>query len=363
MFKKSKNKRIIILVCLVLVGVALLWLGLPKIQYYLAGSNNTINRSTTSFFIDRPLTPEELATLLEKEHIIDDRAAFLRVAHNKKLNKDRIALGKYSVASSTSYRSLLNGFIKNKSGNGNAEKEVTVAFNNCHTIYQMAGKVSQSLMLDSAQLVQYLMAGNTLQKYGLTLEQLPAMFIPNSYKFFYDTDAKTFTARMAEEFREFWSNKNREKMTKLGLKSPSEVATLASIVYAEQSRNADEWPIIAGLYLNRIRQGMKLQSDPTFKFCWGNQLDGVQRLLAVHRNIVCSYNTYQIKGLPPGPINLPNKKVLEAVLNAPNVDFLYMCAKPDYSGRHNFAVTGAEHMKNAKIFQDWLSKEQQKKQH
>ena len=133
------------------------------------------------------------------------------------------------------------------------------------------------------------------------------------------------------------------------------------VVYSEQSRNKEEWPIIAGLYLNRIKQGIRLQSDPTFKFCWGDKLDKVQRLLVIHREIDCPYNTYKINGLPPGPIYIPSADVVDAVLNRADVDYIFMCAKPDYSGLHNFAVSGAEHAKNAKVFQNWLGNELKKK--
>lgn len=104
-----------------------------------------------------------------------------------------------------------------------------------------------------------------------------------------------------------------------------------------------------------------MQSDPTFKFCWGDILKGVQRLLNIHREINCEYNTYKIMGLPPGPICLPPTTVVDAVLNRVNVNYIYMCAKPDYSHRHNFAVSGTEHMKNARIFQNWLANELKKR--
>jgi len=111
-----------------------------------------------------------------------------------------------------------------------------------------------------------------------------------------------------------------------------------------------EWPIIAGLYLNRVRLNMRLQSDPTAKFCWGNELDGVQRLLDVHMQKDCPYNTYLYAGLPPGPIRIPSKKAIDAVLNAEDHDYLYMCAAPDNSGLHNFASNYNDHLKNAKLW-------------
>ncbi|MBM3165379.1 MAG: endolytic transglycosylase MltG [Bacteroidetes bacterium] len=359
--KNSKSTLVKVVAFLAVIGVVILLFLFPKIRVYWSGFTVTSNRESRFFLIRDSISPSKLAKVLQAQFIIDKPGDFLRVAAFKKLSKERIALGMYEIHPNTTYRTLLNGFTKNKLGNGNGEIEVTLTFNNCKTLQQMAGKVSKCIAADSAALMAYLLQGSTLKKYGFTLEQLPALFIPNTYKLFFDTDEEAFTQRMAEEFKLFWTTSRTAQIKAIGLNSPSEVTTLASIVFAEQSRISAEWPIIAGLYLNRIRTGMKLQSDPTFKFCWGDKLDGVQRLLAVHRSKVCPYNTYLVKGLPPGPINLPEAAVLDAVLNAPSVEYLFMCAKPDYSGRHNFAVSGTEHLENARLFQRWLGEEQKKK--
>jgi UPF0755 protein len=355
----SKRNLIIagIVLSLVIIAVAA-----PKIMLFLAGNAKSVNDNPTEFFITDPTTLDELANRLKNEGIIDDTKGFISVGEYKGLTKDKIALGKYVIEGSTSYRAMLNGFTINANGNGNAELEVEVTFNNCRDIYQMSGKLSKILSLDSAKMVSYLLDGNTLNRLGFTVEQLPALFIPDTYKMFYDTDEKLFVDRMAAEFKQYWTPDRKSKLKTIGLETPSQAVTLASIVYSEQSVHADEWPTIAGLYLNRIKNGTKLQSDPTFKFCWGDKLKGVQRLLNVHRDINCPYNTYKIKGLPPGPICLPSPKVVDAVLNRANVNYLFMCAKPDYTGRHNFAVSGAEHMKNADVFQKWLAAELRKKQ-
>jgi UPF0755 protein len=355
----SKRNLIIggIVLSLVLVAIAA-----PKIMLFLAGNAKSVNETPTVFYIKEPLDLDQLATQLKDQGIIEDTKGFVSVAEYKGLTKDKIALGKYLIEESTSFRAMLNGFTKNANGNGNAELEVEVTFTNCRDIYQMSSKLSKILALDSARLVNYLLDGNTLNRLGFTVEQLPAMFIPDTYKMFYDTDEELFVDRMAAEFKQFWTADRKVKLKKVGLESPSQAVTLASIVYSEQSVNSDEWPVIAGLYLNRVNQGMKLQSDPTFKFCWGDKLKGVQRLLNVHRDIACPYNTYKIKGLPPGPICLPSPKVVDAVLNRADVKYIYMCAKPDYSGRHNFAISGADHMKNADIFQKWLAAELRKKE-
>ncbi|MFM6934333.1 MAG: endolytic transglycosylase MltG [Flavobacteriales bacterium] len=354
----SKGKLIIVGGVLALIGLVVIG---PKALVYLAGSHQTINTQDQNFYITGSLELSELADKLVTEKVIDDVESFVSVGEYKELNSKTIASGKYIIKPGTNYRTLLNGFTKNANGNGNAEVEVEVTFNNCRDIYQLASKVSKCIDVDSAQLITYLQSGSTLSKLGFTMEQLPALFIPDSYQMYWDSNEEMFVDRMASEFKNFWTSERKNSLSKIGLESPSQAVTLASIVYSEQSKNADEWPIIAGLYLNRVNKGMKLQSDPTFKFCWGDQLKGVERLLAIHRDVDCPYNTYKITGLPPGPICLPSPKVVDAVLNRANVDYIFMCAKPDYSGRHNFAVRGAEHMRNADAFQAWLTIEQRKK--
>ena len=354
----SKGKLIIVGGIFAVVGLIIV---APKAMVYLAGSHKSLNSESQAFYLSGSMDLNTLAGALVQEKIIDDVKSFVSVGEYKGLTSKSIASGKYLIEPGTNYRTLLNGFTKNSNGNGNAEVEVEVTFNNCRDIYQMAGKVAKSLEVDSSKLISYLKSGATLSKLGFSIEQLPALFIPDSYQMYWDTNEEMFVKRMADEFKKFWTPERKNSLIKIGLKTPSQAVTLASIVYSEQSVNADEWPIIAGLYLNRVNQGVRLQSDPTFKFCWGDKLKGVQRLLAVHRDIDCPYNTYKIKGLPPGPICLPSAKVVDAVLNRADVDYIYMCAKPDYSGRHNFAVSGADHMRNADAFQNWLAGELRKK--
>lgn len=347
-------KKIIIAVsALAIIGLIVLW---PKISVYLAGSKKTQNSEVVNFAF-RGGNLDELSKQLVDAKILDEVDAFKQVGEYKKLTKERLAPGMYAIQPSTNLRALLNGFTLNSNGNGNAEIEVSVTFNNCRDIPQLAGKVSKNLMVDSAELVQVLTAEATLAKYDFTAEQLPALFLPNTYKMFWDTKAEDFLGRMAEEFRNFWTENRKAKLAQVGLKSPSEAVTLASIVYSEQGKHASEWPIIAGLYLNRINQGIRLQSDPTFKFCWGDKLKGVQRLTYEHRDIDCPYNTYYNDGLPPGPICIPPTAVVDAVLNRDNNEYIFMIAQPNYSGLHDFSKDYATHAKNAAIYQKWLAQQ------
>lgn len=350
-------KRIIIIIVAICALLIVFFLSLPLIKVYTNGEKTSINKKSINFFIRHSISLQNLADSLVQKGIIDDKLAFLSVGKYKGIDTPQIAIGKYRINSNSSYRSLLNGFRLNSKGNGIAEIKIEFKFNNCTRLNDLAQKASRFFNIDSLKLIRMLGDSSTLAKFGFYAEEFPAMFIPITYNLFYDTDEKQFIECMANEYNAFWTPARIVKMKNIGLKSRSEVVTLASIVYAEQSIVSDEWPIIAGLYLNRLNKGIRLQSDPTFKFCWGDQLKGVQRLLNVHRDIDCAYNTYKIDGLPPGPICFPSTKVVDAVLNRSKVDFIFMCAKPDYSHRHNFAVSENEHMKNAKEFQTWLGAE------
>lgn len=349
------SKKRIVIICVAAVLLIGGIIAIPKIGLFLKSRKESVNDQQMIFYIKEKTTVEQLASTLKEAGIIDDLDAFKDVAEYKALDESKIALGKYIIDPNTQYRNLLNGFTLNEAGNGNAEVEVDVTFNNCRDIQQIAGKVSKSIMLDSTELVKLLTDQKTLNKYGFTPQQLPAMFIPNTYKLYFDTDEAAFVDRMASEFKKFWTPDRMLKLQKVGLKSPSEAVTLASVVYSEQSMIADEWPVIAGLYLNRIEQGILLQSDPTFKFCWGDELNGVQRLLYVHRDRDCPYNTYLYKGLPPGPICVPPAVVVDAVLNPTKHEYIFMMAKPDFSKRHDFAKDYATHQRYAKIYQKWLT--------
>ena len=354
----SKKQKLILITVVLFVGAAFLLF--PKLKYAYAAFQKSSNQKVISIYLSNrggALNIEKISALLYDKGVISSKDLFELVGEYKEMNQRNIAPGKYVIEPGTAYRHIWNGFTINGKLNGNVEHSVQVSFENCRTLNDLAGKLQKQLDLDSTELMAYLQNGATLSRLGFSLEQLPALFIPNTYDLYWDQTPQQFVDRMAQEFKNFWTPERKAKLQAVGLKAPSEAVTLASIVYSEQSRRAEEWPIIAGLYLNRVKQGIKLQSDPTFKFCWGEQLKGVQRLLAVHRDINCPYNTYKIQGLPPGPIYLPPVGVVEAVLDPAKNDYIFMCAKPDYSGTHNFTASGAEHAKNAKAFQNWLAAE------
>lgn len=342
-------KRIALLFSLIVIC-----LGCDSLSLYFDGSTTSVNENEISIYVATGVTLVELADLLVEKSIIDNKEAFVAVGDYKNLTASRLAAGKYSISPKTDYKTLLNGFTVNSLGNGNAEQEVDVTFNNCKDIPQLAGKVANHIEADSTELVSYILSDSILINYGFSAERIGALFLPNTYKMFWDTDAASFVERMAKEFKSFWSDERKEKLAIIGLKSQSDAVTLASIVYKEQDKHKEEWPIIARLYLNRIKEGWPLQSDPTFRFCWGDKLDGVERLTFEHRAIDCPYNTYIYAGLPPGPICIPPSEVVDAVLNPADNDYFFMCAKPKGDGLHNFAKSLSQHNINAKAFQKWL---------
>jgi len=325
-----------------------------SINAYFGGKKETLNLVDTDFYIPTSTTIEELKELLISNDIIDDKKGFQAVLDYKEFKDNKVAPGKYIIAPKTEYNTLINGFTLNNIGNGNKEVEVEVTFNNCKDISDIAGKVSHQIEMDSIAFMHYILSDSILQKFGFNQARIGALFLPNTYRLYWDTDHIEFVDRMAIEFKKFWTAERIAKLQQVGLKSQSDAVTLASIVYKEQDKYPEEWKTIAGLYLNRIRQGWLLQSDPTFRFCWGDELDGVERLTYEHRDRDCPYNTYLYAGLPPGPIFIPPPEVVDAVLNAENNNYMYMCAKPKGDGLHNFAKTLAQHNRNAAEFQQWI---------
>lgn len=338
---------------LLLVAAVLGFMNRERIMTFFLKEGRTINTVEKKLLIKEDPTLYSLSSLLFYEGIVSSEDEVKSYILENNIDTTNFAAGKYIILSGTKMSTLINGFLKNEEGQGNAEVKVNVIFNRCKTIEDIGGAISKCIAADSASIVEAIQSDEILNKYDFTIEQIPALFLPKDYEMYFDTDAKGFISFMAERFKKFWTAERYEKLKAIGLKSPSQAVTVASIVYSEQSRNTEEWPIIAKLYLNRLNKGMLLQSDPTFKFCWGDRLDGVERLLNKHKQIDCPYNTYLYAGLPPGPICIPPAEVIDAVLNPADVNYLFMCGKPGGNG-HNFAVTNAQHERNAAEYRVWL---------
>ena len=202
------------------------------------------------------------------------------------------------------------------------------------TMEQLAGRLGQKLMLDSADIAP-LIVGDTLA---------PCLFVPDTYEVYWNISVEAFMERMKQEHDKFWDSENRRQLAADHGLTPDEVCTLASII-DEETANTGEKPDIAGMYLNRLQRGMPLQADPTVKFALKDF--ALRRILNKHLETESPYNTYRNAGLPPGPIKIASKQAIDAVLHASQNPYLYMCAKEDFSGTHNFAVTYGEHQRNA----------------
>ena len=226
------------------------------------------------------------------------------------------------------------------------------SLNNIRTKKDLAKSISDQLMMKESKIESMLNDPDFCARYGYTPETIIAMFIPNTYEFYWDIKPNAFFKRMKSECDKFWLDDNRlGKAKEIGY-TPVQVMTIASIV-EEETNNNDEKAMVAGLYINRLHSGMKLQADPTIRFAL--QDFTIRRVGGSQLMVQSPYNTYKHEGLPPGPIRIPSIEGIDAVLNYAHHDYLYMCAKEDFSGTHNFAKTWDEHEANAKRYQKALT--------
>jgi len=234
---------------------------------------------------------------------------------------------------------------------------VNLAFNNQERLENLAGRVGSQIEADSLSLMTSFRDSIFLKENGFTDQNVLAMFIPNTYEVYWDISAEKFRDKMIKEYRNFWNKERTEKATKQRL-TPIEATILASIVHKESVKK-DERPRIAGVYLNRMKQGMPLQADPTVIYAIkkkSNDFDQViKRVFYNDLTMTSPYNTYVNIGLPPGPIAMPDITALEAVLNPEKNNFIYFCASVEHFGYHEFAATLAEHSVNAKKYSDWIN--------
>ncbi len=260
---------------------------------------------------------------------------------------------KFKTVKSGRYR-IVNGMnnleVVRMLRNGN-QTPVKLTFNNIRTKEQLAGRLSGQLMPDSITILNLLNDTAFLKQYGLNPYTSVSLFLPNTYEVFWNISAERLFKRMNKEYQRFWTEERKQKAAAIPL-TQEQVSTLASIVDAETNVKAEK-PIVAGLYINRLRKNMPLQADPTVIFGLGDF--SIRRVLNVHTRTDSPYNTYRNTGLPPGPIRIPTIAGLDAVLNYDKNDYIYMCAKETFNGEHNFASSWAEHQKNAAKYQKALN--------
>ena len=340
---KKPNKLIILflLISVLMVGAALLF---GKNFYNRIYASNVIVTDNALFYIPSGSDFEDVTTALNEGKYLRDAKAFEWVAR-KKNYVNKVIPGRYKLKNGWSNNTLVNTL---RSGN---RSPVRVTFNNIRTMPELAGAVSRYLECDSIDLITHFNKADAFKSYGFTQAASPALFIPNTYELWWTTRPEGFVKRMHQEYNKFWTDERKRKAEKAGL-SPIEVSTLAAIV-DEETVKADEKADVAGLYINRLNKNIRLQADPTVKYAMGNF--AIQRVLKKDLQTNSLYNTYLHAGLPPGPIRIPSVSGLEAVLNYTRHQYLFMCAKEDFSGYHNFAKTLKQHNINAAKFQKALN--------
>lgn len=320
----------------------------PKIEQYLYGIQAVKNQKSIEFYIRTGTTLDALADSLVANNVIDKPERFKKYGAFRNLKDRTVEPGKYIISANTTLHELVNDLRK-----GNGEKEVQITLNNTRTLEGIANKITENIEVSSYDFLRLLNRQETQIKYGFDSETIRTLFIPNTYNVWWDVSKEELLARMAKEYRRFWNSERIAKAKQIGL-SQSEVSTLASIVYSE-TKKADEAQKVAGVYMNRLKKRMLLQADPTLVYALGDF--SIRRVLNKHKLIDSPYNTYKFTGLPPGPIITPPISYLDAVLNYAKHDYIFFCAKPDYSGYHAFAKTNAQHNVNARKYYAFLNKE------
>jgi UPF0755 protein len=292
----------------------------------------------------------ELQRQLKEEGVINDLVSFSFVARLMSYDKN-IQPGRYLLRGNMSNR---NAVLALQNGRREAVK---VTFSHVRTLKELSEKITSGIGISPDEFMEavYHFAEKDTT-HGFNKENILAMFIPNTYEVYFNLSPDDLVKRMYREYLSFWNSDRLEKAKNTGL-SAVEVSVLASIVQAETVKS-DEAPVIAGLYLNRLRKGIALQADPTLVYAAGDF--SIKRVLNVHKEIDSPYNTYKYPGLPPGPINMPYISSIDAVLNFNVHDYYYMCAREDFSGYHNFSRDLSAHQINARRYQRALSLEMKK---
>ncbi len=340
--KKGLSLKAKIITAFVLLVVVLL--SITGITYYLRYFGESVTGNEKYLYIKTGSSFDDVYKTIRDKEIVKDSVVFHWAAVNM-VYPSVVKPGKYKLTEGMSNRHFINML---KSGN---QEPVKLSFRGYRLKEDFAKYISTQLETDSASLVQLLDSTSLISKYGFNRDNIYGMFIPNSYELYWNTSAQEFFERMHEEYQKFWTKKRLAKAEEMSLK-PLEVISLAAIVDAEALHDK-EMPTIAGLYMNRYKRGIKLQADPTV--IYANKDFSIRRVLNKQLTKDSPYNTYLYKGLPPGPIMMPSIAAIDAVLNYAHHNYIYMCAKEDFSGYHNFAVTEAEHRANARRFQQALN--------
>jgi UPF0755 protein len=326
-----------------LIGTGIIFISLLTVFYF---PNTKVADTSQSIFVPTGTSFATLKEILEPH--LRSTITFSLAAKAKRFDTPRI--GHFVLKPSMGNQQIINALRS-------VNTPIQVVFNNQQTIAHLAGRVAEQLQLDSLSLIKEIESPYFMDSVNLNREELLSLFLPNSYEMYWNITAAEFCQRMKRENDLFWNESRESKRKRLNM-SRAEVITLAAIVN-EESRKVDERPRVAGVYLNRLRRGMKLQADPTVVYAMKRQANDfdlvVRRVLYKDLEIKSAYNTYKYRGLPPGPITMPDISSVDAVLSPESHDYLFFVVDPKNPGYHLFASTYNEHLANRKVYVRWLN--------
>ena len=288
---------------------------------------------------------EDLISILENNKLLINEKSFRWTSRQMKYDIN-VKPGKYRLKPRMNNKELVTLL---RSGR---QTPVNITFNNIRTKEQLAQKIGEQIEAKSQSILNLINDIDYSGNLGFTPDNILAMFIPNTYEFFWNTSGDKFLQRMKKEYDKYWTPQRLDLAHKINY-TPIQVSVLASIVQLESNKE-DEKPVIAGVYINRLKKDWKLEADPTIVYALGDF--SISRVLNIYKEIDSPYNTYLYSGLPPGPICLPTISSLNSVLNYIPHHFMFFCAKDDFSGYHAFATTYDQHMLNARKFQKALDR-------
>lgn len=332
-----------------LLGVLLLSLAVVAYELYQRVYKSNVRQQlageVTYLHIPTDANYADVLGLIQAENLLQNLASFEWVAQQLKY-PEAVKPGRYRIEKGMSNFELVKLLVSGR------QEPVKLVINRFRSRTDFYGAIGRKLEADSAEIAGIFNDDVYLRSFGFSPEDAMAVIVPNTYELYWNTNAKEFFERMHKEYMSFWTEARQSKAKELGL-SQVEVMKLASIVDEETNKD-DEKGVIARVYWNRLQIGMMLQADPTVRFAHNDF--SIKRVTGKHLRLASPYNTYQVNGLPPGPICTPSQASIDAVLNSQPHNYLYFCAKEDFSGYHNFAVTYPEHQKNARLYQQALAK-------
>ena len=307
------------------------------------------SKASETFKISDNVPMSKLDSILITKKLMDSSYSLISLIDFKNYTNDTLVAGKYTSQKIWSANTLVNQIFLMRN-----QHIIDLHIPSCRNIKDLSIKIAKQLDIKTDVLLSKFNDPLIHQKYGFSSVIFSTFFLPTTLEVYKNISVEDLLDLFAKNYKKFWNENRVRKANKMNLK-PSEITILASIVQLEQQSNFEEHKTIAGLYLNRLKRGMKLQADPTVKYALKNPK--LKRVLNKHLKVDSPYNTYLHNGLPPGAIFIPETSVIDAVLNYEEHNYLFMCAYPSYNANHSFAISYKDHLKNQKNYTDWLDKE------